>query len=207
MATTQVPRVLWAQRSNDEDETKNILYLTVEMLDYIDTKIDLQPTYLKVQATSPDKSIHYDLNLDFFDQVDPEHSRINTENGSHIFMVIRKKTKQQEYWPRLTKEKLKYHFIHTDFDKWVDEDEQDEAAQADDDLANQMGGGLDYSQLLANAGGAGGFGGPGGQNFDISSLASQLGQASNAGDLGDDDDDDDEEEEQEEAEGETVEAK
>ncbi|KAG7662134.1 SBA1 [[Candida] subhashii] len=200
MTTTQIPRVLWAQRSNEDDASKNVLYLTVEMLDYTDTKIDLKPTYLKVEANSPDKTIHYDLNIDFFDEVDPEHSHVNTENGSHIFMVIRKKTIKEEYWPRLTKEKLKYHFIHTDFDKWVDEDEQNEAAKVDDELGNMMNmggggaGGLDFSQLMAGAGGAGGLGGAGGQNFDISSLASQLGQASEGAHEGEDNEDDGEEE-------------
>jgi hypothetical protein len=37
-----------------------------------------------------------------------------------------------EYWPRLTKDKGKNARIKTDFSKWVDEDEQDEAAQIDE---------------------------------------------------------------------------
>jgi hypothetical protein len=52
--------------------------------------------------------------------------------------VLRKKEKKIEYWPRLTKEKVKTPFIKTDFSKWVDEDEQDGAPAADDDF--DMGG-------------------------------------------------------------------
>jgi len=63
-----------------------------------------------------------------------------------------------EYWPRLLKETKKVHFLKTDFDKWVDEDEQE--ARADDDYGN-FGmnddgglGGIDFSKL-GTAGGMG----------------------------------------------------
>lgn len=46
-----------------------------------------------------------------------------------IVLVLRKKELKQEYWPRLTKEKPNRNWIKTDFSKWVDEDEQDGAAE------------------------------------------------------------------------------
>ncbi|KAG2732221.1 hypothetical protein G9P44_004638 [Scheffersomyces stipitis] len=212
------PNVLWAQRSNPSDASKNILYLTIDVLDPINTKLDLTSTHLKLSADSSDSDTHYELNIEFFDEVDPENSHKNTENGSHIYLVVRKKTAKEEFWPRLTKEKLKYHYIKTDFDKWVDEDEQDESPEQEEDMSNMMnmgggaGGAPDFSQLLqgAGAGGAGGApdfsqllqgagggaGGPG--NFDISALASQLGQAGGSGrpedfDFDDEDEGDDDE--------------
>lgn len=48
--------------------------------------------------------------------------------------VLRKKESQSEYWPRLTKEKVKTPFIKTDFNKWIDEDEQDKNPNVDDDF-------------------------------------------------------------------------
>lgn len=68
-------------------------------------------------------------------------------------MSIVKKDKQYEYWPRLTKEKVKNAFLKTDFSKWVDEDEQDGAPVEDPEL--DMGGGM-----------GGGMGGPGGMDFE-----------------------------------------
>lgn len=51
-----------------------------------------------------------------------------------------------EYWPRLSKEKIKTNWLKTDFSKWVDEDEQDGAAEEDDQPdpmeAMGMGGGM-----------------------------------------------------------------
>lgn len=131
---TIAPTVLWAQRSSDSDAEKNIILLTVEITDPKDLQIDLKPTYLSVKADSSTyEHTHYDLKIDFYDEIDPEKSKINTENGAHLFFVLSKKKLQEEYWPRLTKEKLKYHYIKTDFDKWVDEDEQDEVKEDDAD--------------------------------------------------------------------------
>lgn len=186
---TLTPTVLWAQRSSDSEADKNIILLTVEITDPKDLHIDLKPTYLTVKADSSTyEDTHYDLKIDFYDEIDPEKSKINTENGAHLFFVLSKKKLQEEYWPRLTKEKLKYHYIKTDFDKWVDEDEQDEAKEDDANLMGGMGGmpgmggaggpgGMDFSQLL------GGMGGGAGGTPDLSALASQLGQAGGAGGL------------------------
>lgn len=196
------PVVLWAQRSNETDPAKNVIYLTIQVQDPTNTKIDLTSSNLTFSAESSDGASQYELNLDFYDEIDPENSHRH-ESGNHIQFVLRKKKAQAEYWPRLLKEKLKLHYIKTDFDKWVDEDEQEE--QVEDDMSNMMNfggpggpGGLggpggpgdfDFSKLLAQ--GAGG-GGPGG-DFDIGSLASQLGQNGSFGGEGDDEDSSDDE--------------
>jgi hypothetical protein len=65
-----------------------------------------------------------------------------------VVLKLRKKDVEQEYWPRLTKEKSKNAYIKTDFSKWVDEDEQEEtnpAAAMDDEMnfgGMDMGGGI-----------------------------------------------------------------
>ncbi|KAI5963173.1 SBA1 [Candida pseudojiufengensis] len=199
---TQPPTILWAQRSSKTEASKNVIYLTIEISDPKDLNIDLKPTTLKVTADSSDNKIHYDLNLEFYKEINVEDSKINTENGQKIFIILQKKELEEEYWPRLTKDKIKYHFIKTDFDKWVDEDEQNEVNDDQDDMmAGMQGlgggaggmpgmpgmpgmggaggpGGMDFSQLLSQMGG--GAGGPGGQP-DLSALASQLGAAGGAG--------------------------
>ena len=215
------PVVLWAQRSSESEPAKNVIYLTIQVQDPVDVKLDLTAQKLTFSAQSADNATQYELALDFYDEIDPENSHKH-ESGSHILYVLRKKKVQAEFWPRLLKEKLKLHYIKTDFDKWVDEDEQDEQPEEDPmagmggmpDMGGMGGmpgmggmggmggmpgmegmggpGGMDFSQLLANAGGAGGAGG----DFDISKLASQLGQ--NAGAGGDDFDDAEEADEAEE---------
>ncbi|ODQ78765.1 hypothetical protein BABINDRAFT_19703, partial [Babjeviella inositovora NRRL Y-12698] len=117
------PSVLWAQRSNATDADKNIVYLTIKLADTENVKIDLTNTHLVFSATSNDKP--YELNLEFFKAIDADKSKYEV-TGSHIFFKLFKAEMQEEFWPRLIKEKLKLHYLKTDFDKWVDEDEQDE---------------------------------------------------------------------------------
>lgn len=69
-----------------------------------------------------------------------------------LAIVLRKKELQPEYWPRLTKEKLKTPFIKTDFSKWVDEDEQDGNPNPDDEFGGVggipgMDDGMDFSKV------------------------------------------------------------
>ena len=63
-----------------------------------------------------------------------------------LVLKLRKVEKGLEYWPRLSKEKIKTNWLKTDFAKWVDEDEQDGAVEAEDEPdpmeAMGMGGGM-----------------------------------------------------------------
>ena len=70
-----------------------------------------------------------------------------------LSLIIIKKERQSEYWPRLTKEKIKNAFLKTDFSKWVDEDEQngETVVQEEPDMGmggmgGGMGGGMDFEK-------------------------------------------------------------
>lgn len=164
-STTIHPEVLWAQRSSKTDAAKNYIYLTLSVPDVSekDMKLDLQPTKLSFQGHSHTKQVDYKVDLEFFDEIDPKESKVN-HTDRDIEMVLRKKELKEEYWPRLLKDKAKVHFLKTDFDKWVDEDEQD--ANPDDDFMNNYGafgqggdggfGNIDFSKLGSGPDGAGG---------------------------------------------------
>lgn len=148
------PEILWAQRSSPSDDTKNIIYLTVSLphIDESSLKYELTPTSIKFEAdATPERggeTKHYGFSFDLYDDIVPElcEHRLNTR----LFTaVLRKKNKKLEYWRRLTKEGLKMPFIKTDFDKWVDEDEQDGAS----DDCFDMDGGLNDSDLSKMLGG------------------------------------------------------
>lgn len=103
----------------------------------------------------------------------------------------------------MTKEKVKYPYIKTDFDKWVDEDEQDEVEAEGNDAAQ----GMDFSQMMGGAGGAGGaggmdfskmMGGAGGAGTpDMAQLQQLLAQSGGNLDMGDFKENDEEDEEEE----------
>lgn len=146
---------MWAQRSHKDVAEKNLIYLTINILDEENTEINLTDTELKVKSRSEDDNIEYAVDLEFYKEIDAAKStRHRTDRG--LFFVLRKKEPQQEYWPRLIKEKRRHPYIKTDFDKWVDEDEQDPRATEDFGMGGglgDLGDQLDFSSL--GKGGAG----------------------------------------------------
>ncbi|VEU22565.1 DEKNAAC103572 [Brettanomyces naardenensis] len=157
--TEIAPEVLWAQRSSDTDPSKNIVFLTVRLIDPSDLEISLTSEHLKITAKSEGQD--YKLNLDFFAEIDEKASHYHVA-GSHIAFILVKKELKTEYWPRLIKQKARRHYIRTDFEKWVDEDEQN---QVEDDIPQNP---MDFGGEGGNPfGGAGGnpFGGAGGNPF------------------------------------------
>lgn len=181
------PEVTWAQRSSKTEAEKNFVFVTIAVPDVDPKKIklDVQPTKLSFSGYSESKKATYGVTLDFYAEIDPAASKID-HSPRAVELKLQKKDLNEEYWPRLLKDKAKVHYLKTDFDKWVDEDEQD-AVPDDDDYMSKMGGGM---------GGDGGFGG-----IDFSKLG---GMGGGMGGLGgeDEEEDDDDDEDMPELEGE-----
>ncbi|KIX04374.1 uncharacterized protein Z518_05242 [Rhinocladiella mackenziei CBS 650.93] len=201
MSAQVTPEVLWAQRSSSSEAEKNYIYLTISVPDVPPKalKLNLKPTGLTFTGTSETKKTTYHLEMEFFGEIDVENSKTH-HTAANIQMILRKKELKEEYWPRLLKDPAKVHYLRTDFDKWVDEDEQNEAPE--DDYMNQFGGGLgedggfggiDFSKL-----GGGGGDTPGMEGLDAGDADAG---DDDGGDDDDDDDDDDEMPDLEEDEG------
>ncbi|KAI0513112.1 HSP20-like chaperone [Xylaria bambusicola] len=167
------PEVLWAQRSSSTDPEKNIIFLTISVPDVPKEsfKLDLQPTSLTFDGHSDTLKRTYHLDLAFYAEIDVEKSKVH-HTARNVEIKLRKKDLKEEYWPRLLKDSKKVQFLKTDFDKWVDEDEQNEVPE--DDLSQ--------------------FGGMGGGDFGGIDFSKLGGAGADAGsdDEGDEDDDDDE---------------
>jgi len=172
-AKTLHPEVTWAQRSSTSEPEKNHIFVAINVPDVDPKKIklDVQKDSLDFTGYSESKKADYHVKLEFYAEIDPSASKIN-HSARAVELVLQKKELKEEYWPRLLKDSKRVHFLKTDFDKWVDEDEQDAVAE-DDDYMSKMGGmpggmggmgadggfgGIDFSKL----GGAGGMGGMGG---------------------------------------------
>ncbi|KAF1821608.1 HSP20-like chaperone, partial [Dissoconium aciculare CBS 342.82] len=170
--------VTWAQRSSTTEAEKNHVFLSINVPDVDPKKIklDIQPTSLDFTGHSESKKADYHVKLEFYAEIDPSASKVN-HSARAVELVLQKKELKEEYWPRLLKDSKRVHYLKTDFDKWVDEDEQDTIAE-DDDYMSKMGGmpgagmgsdggfgGIDFSKL-GGAGGMGGMGGMGGFGED-----------------------------------------
>ncbi|KKK19658.1 Hsp90 binding co-chaperone (Sba1) [Aspergillus rambellii] len=161
------PEVTWAQRSSASDAERNYLYVNIKAPDVPRSDATLNITATNVSFAGPSKKgVQYQVSLDLFGEIEPENSKVN-HSDREVELVLRKKELKEEFWPRLLKTTQKIHFLKTDFDKWVDEDEQDEAQ--DEDYANNFGGfdgldqgglgNIDFSKLGAGLGAQGGAGG------------------------------------------------
>lgn len=97
----------------------NIVYLTVNVAELDPSyKLELTPTHISFSghptlpaATGTAAKVEpktYEFELDFFAEVE-EVKR--TLTGKHLALVLQKKVAQEDYWPRLTKEKVKLNYV------------------------------------------------------------------------------------------------
>ncbi|CUS13592.1 unnamed protein product [Tuber aestivum] len=188
---TTIPEVLWAQRSHEEDGTKNIIYLTITAPDCPPDSVELQLEPTKVHFKGSSKIKTFALDLELYAEIDVDNSKQHL-SARGVELVLRKKEFKAEFWPRLLKESKKAHYLRTDFDKWVDEDEQEDEASGFSDIPGggaQFGGGedsggfggIDFSKL-GNMGGM--------EGMDMSALQGLEGMNAASGGADDNGDDD-----------------
>ena len=98
--------------------------------------------------------------MELFEKVIKEESKWNTKGRNVILNISKADKEQEEWWPRITKEKVKNQQITIDWDRWVDPDDEPEEDKAG---AGGMGD-FDPSMMQGMGGGGGppGMGGMGG---------------------------------------------
>jgi hypothetical protein len=168
--------------------------------DVKDEKIVLTDTELKFDGkANGDKE--YTVNIEFFKPVDAEGSTYKVLPRSVQMHILKKDKDEDGFWPRLLQDKtLEKNQVQIDWDRYIDEDDEDE--QGGFDMSNLAGGsgmmgGMPGMEGMMGGGGMGGMGG-----MDMEALMKQMGGMGGGdggmpdfGDLGgeggDDDDDDD----------------
>ena len=118
---TQIPRVLWAQ----QHET---LHLTIAVpdIDQVVVKFTDDSVNFHGQTTSANENIVYDVHIDLYDKIDADACKYTNIGLQYWRLLLKKKNPESRYWPRLTKNKARLHWLQTDFDHWKDEDESDD---------------------------------------------------------------------------------
>ena len=201
-ASTKFPPLKWAQRAD-------CVIVTIDLPDATDIQTDVDEENQKMTFKAKANGENYAVDMELFEPIVKAESKWNTKGRNVIMSISKKDKEQEEWWPRLTKEKGKNPLITIDWAKWVDPDEDE---PADDPMAgmdmNAMGGmggmpgmggmgGMPGMEGMMGGGGMpgmpgmGGMGGPGG--MDMSQLQAMMG-GMNAGGAGADSDDDDGEE-------------
>ena len=118
MSQKQFPTLKWAQR-------KDKLYITINVVHSKTPKIEINGKKMKYEGTDGTKN--YSFEIELYDEIDTENSKY-TLDTRNIFLNLKKK-KSGDYWPRLTFDKVKFHWIEIDWNYFVDEDEEEEAKE------------------------------------------------------------------------------
>eukprot|EP01083_Nonionella_stella_P115110 340911_1 len=133
--------IKWAQRSDS-------LYITIALADVKDETIELTDTELHFKGTSESKP--YSVNIKFYQPVDSKaegssYKVLPRSVVMHVMKVPSQKEDEddEEFWPRLLEDKLlEKNQVKIDWDRYVDEDEEDEGFDTSAlEGGNAMGGG------------------------------------------------------------------
>ena len=156
---TLVAPVAWAQRPD-------IVTIVVGLADASDVKISLADNTLDLSCVTGEKK--YACKYDLYEAIEIEESS-HKVSERQIELKLAKKVGSDEYWPRLTKNKLKSDNIKIDWSRWKDADEVDGNDMGDFGMGGMpgMGGMGDLRSMLGGMGGMGGMGMTGMGDMDL----------------------------------------
>ncbi|XP_078050661.1 cytosolic prostaglandin E synthase [Augochlora pura] len=138
------PPVMWAQR-------RDTLYVTICLEDCKDRVIEVEPEKIYFKGIGGTEQKMHEVTINLYNEIVPSKT-IKYLKGRTFELVLSKKD-EGPYWPRLTKEKTKAHWLKSDFNKWKDEDESgDEFFSGEND---------NLEDIMRQMGGLGGSGGSG----------------------------------------------
>uniref|UniRef100_A0AC34FMD9 CS domain-containing protein n=1 Tax=Panagrolaimus sp. ES5 TaxID=591445 RepID=A0AC34FMD9_9BILA len=146
-STTKHPMIYWAQR------TEHVL-LTIEVEDMNVTLLKVEGNKFHITGSNKE-GVKYDADLELYDDLKGADIR-RIPTARHVELIIPKE--KEEWWPRLLKTTSKVQWIKVDFNKWVDEDEENEAQALPEGMNFDFGAGgggnnFDFSSMMGGAGG------------------------------------------------------
>jgi len=162
-ATTvsSAPAVIWAQRND-------VLFVTFNV-ETKDPEIKLTDDSLFFKAIGLPEKKHHEVTINFYKKINPE--KVVSKNSGRCYeFIINKADTASEYWPSLTNDKKKPHWLKVDFNKWKDEGSDDDS-EGTPGMGAMGGGGMgdgmgNFNDLMSSMGGFGGTGADGKPSFD-----------------------------------------
>ncbi|CAB3361689.1 Hypothetical predicted protein [Cloeon dipterum] len=129
------PMVTWAQR-------QGVVFLTICLEDCKEPEVKIEPNSVFFKGVGGTENKPHEVTINLFKEVDSEKSAFFPRDRN-IELVLKKKD-DGPYWPQLTKEKQKFHWLKVDFNKWRDEDDSDDEGTGQnqdlDEIMRQIGG-------------------------------------------------------------------
>ncbi|XP_049887654.1 uncharacterized protein CG16817-like [Pectinophora gossypiella] len=130
-AVATPPSVSWAQRS-----ARVFLTFNVEC-EKPDIKMEKQMISFK-GICEPEHKLH-EVVIPLYAEINPDKSTY-VNKGRLIEVVLVKENPEAPFWPTLTSDKKKHHWLKVDFERWQDEDESgDEFDDMNDMFSSKIG--------------------------------------------------------------------
>lgn len=139
--TPPPPSVMWAQRSG-------IILVTINLEDCKKPEIKIEKESVFFRGVGGSDHKLHEVTIQLYKEIDPEKSK-SFNRDRCIELILCKASTEGPYWPSLTSDKKKHHWLKCDFNKWQDEDES-----ADEGM-----GGNDFEEMMRQMGGLGAGGG------------------------------------------------
>ncbi|CAG9783028.1 unnamed protein product [Diatraea saccharalis] len=127
--TATPPSVSWAQRNSCVLLTFNVECEKPEI------KFDSRKVYFK-GICSPDQKLH-EIEIPLYAEIDPEKSKY-LNKGRFIDVALVKLKTDDPFWPTLTGDKKKHHWLKVDFERWQDEDESGDDYDMNDMFSDKI---------------------------------------------------------------------
>jgi prostaglandin-E synthase len=112
------PSIKWAQRKEG-----NVL-VTIEVHDAQDPKISLTANSFTFTGASDKGDIKFNTTIELFEEIVVEESHYLVRPRGIEMKLMKKDT--SIWWPRLAKTTKKLHYVTVDWNRWVDEDDEEE---------------------------------------------------------------------------------
>jgi len=148
--TTSFPQTKWAQQPS-----QILLTIAVPDIDNVNVKFEEENVHFHGKTTDKTNPITYELKIDLYGKIDAEQSKYEVAGQKFWKLILKKKEPGSPFWPRLTKDTKKLHWLSVDFDHWIDEDGSDEEHAG----PGGMGGGNFQDMFSGGMPGMGGMGG------------------------------------------------
>ncbi|KAH8382023.1 hypothetical protein KR009_001441, partial [Drosophila setifemur] len=119
------PPVSWAQRND-------LVYVIIDVeCKDIEHKVT-EKTFTFKGVNVLDASKKYEVTLNFYHEVDPE--KVSSKNIGRCLEFTIYKKEAGPFWPSLTTDKTKLHFLKANFAKWRDESDDEEGEPKDNGM-------------------------------------------------------------------------
>lgn len=121
------PPIMWAQ---DHDN----VYVTIKLQDIQNEKIEFHNGSFRFIGHTPADNHDYDYNFELFEEIVPDSNETRYSKFGRYTQLNLRKRNTLKWWPRLAKTDKKLHNVAIDWEKWVDDDGDEEAASHPDEM-------------------------------------------------------------------------